>query len=76
MKKFLRIIVSLIVAFAGTVLIAGTVMKTAIVFIRPPNYEPTWYHWLVPITMFGSLILSPVLFGLCYMMLSGRAHKP
>jgi hypothetical protein len=76
MRKSARFVISLAVAFVGTLLIASAVMKTAVaLFMRPPDYGPTWYHWLVWITMFGSLVLSPALFALCYSMLGRRAPK-
>src|SRR6266436_3984468 len=43
-------------------------------YMGPPDYSPPWYQMLVPVTVFGSLVLAPTLFDLCYRYLD-KKHK-
>ncbi len=70
-----KFVSSLLVAFFGTLAIAGTILRvTVALYMHPPDYSPPWYQVLVPITVFGSLVLAPTLFALCYRYLDKR-HK-
>ena len=66
---------SLAVAFVGTAATVITMMKATVIFIHPPDYDgPRWLHPLTLAILFGSLVLSPTLFALCYRYLD-RKHK-
>jgi hypothetical protein len=67
------VLLSLAVAFVGTVMISGTILKGSLLFIHPPDYHDPWHGMLTPTILFGSLVLSPILFALCYHLLS-RTH--
>jgi uncharacterized BrkB/YihY/UPF0761 family membrane protein len=75
MGTILRALVSLVVAFVGTVMIAGAILKASVHYIRPPEYGPPWLHVLTLGVIFGSLVLSPILFALCYRFLYRKAPK-
>lgn len=68
-----KALISLVVAFIGTATTVITIMKMTILFVHPPDYDgPHWLHYLTLATLFGSLVLSPILFALCYRLLSKK----
>ena len=75
MGTILKGAISLAVAAIGTLEIATGIIKVSgALFAGPPEYGGRVYHILVPLTVIGSLVLSPLLFALCYRLLSRKAR--
>jgi hypothetical protein len=67
-----RALISLVVASVDTAITAGTMLKVSILFIHPPDYSEPWHGMFTLVVLFGSLVLSPILFSLCYRSLSRK----
>jgi hypothetical protein len=76
MRKSARILLSLAAAFFGTIVISGTIMKGSTAYcIHTHRFDAPWYSYVMLGAMFGSLIISPMLFALCYRLLSKYPQK-
>lgn len=78
-----KVATSLAVGFFGSLLTSATIIKGVSAYsiyayahaphpIGPPDYTPNWTSYIVPAAMFGSLLLSPILYALCYRLLSRK----
>lgn len=81
MGTTLKVVISLVVAFFGSLLTSATIIKGVVVYhlyivhhyIAPADeYKPTLSHYIVMAAMFGSLLFAPILYALCYHLLSRK----
>jgi hypothetical protein len=81
MGTTLRVGISLAVASVGSLLTSATIIKGVVLYhlyIAPryvsaaEEYTPTWGDYIIMAAMFGSLVFSPMLYALCYHLLSRK----
>ncbi len=76
MGTALKVSISAVVGGIGSLLVAtGAIHVWGTLFAGPPDFGGPVYRVIVPLTVIGALILSPLLFALCYRILSSKPKE-
>lgn len=81
MGTTLKVVISLVVAFFGSLLTSATIIKSVVLYHlyiihryipAADEHKPVFGDYIIMAAMFGSLLFSPVLYALCYHLLSRK----
>lgn len=81
MGTALKVAISLAVAFFGSLLTSATIVKSVVVYHlyivhryipAADEHKPVFGDYIIMAAIFGSLLFSPILYALCYRLLSRK----
>jgi hypothetical protein len=84
MGTTLKVLISLAVAFFGSLLTSATIIKSVALYhlyivhryVQPGDeFKPVFGDYIVMAAIFGSLLFSPILYAVCYRLLSRKVLK-